>query len=124
MRRSDKSDVAAKIASGAATVDYRKYYSREEYIFGEVGPKFQKTGHIDPADFYLILIWKAERSKTRHRKRMAKTAGSFAAAVKEIASSLHATRQPEVKLKLIMEKWSPVKNSDSAATLGFFDGLK
>ena len=88
--------------------DYGKFYAREEYIFGEVGPRFRSTGRIDPSDFYLILIWKAERAKSRHRKRLVKLAkkrGSFSAAVEEIASSLHATREPDLRLKILMEKW-------------------
>ncbi|GEM_PF-1978624 len=36
--------------------EYINYYSREKYFFEKVGPRFRKSGHIDPTDFYLILI--------------------------------------------------------------------
>jgi hypothetical protein len=68
----------------ASFVDYRRYYWREQFLFDEVGPRFRETGQLDAADFYLILIWKAERAKGRHKKRLAKLekkAATFAAAV-------------------------------------------
>jgi hypothetical protein len=105
IRTDDKSGVGWEPVFKTDMIDYRKYYSLEDYIFDEVGPRFRKTGHIDPADFYLILIWKAERAKTRHKRRLAKTAGSFAAAVKEVAASLHAAPAPGARLKLLMDKW-------------------
>ncbi len=86
-------------------VDYVKIYSLEQYLFETVGPQFLKRGDIDPADFYMIVIWKANRAKTRIKKRLDKKAGSFAAAVKTIASSLHRSDSPESRLKVLMTEW-------------------
>ncbi len=90
------------------SVDYINYYSREKHLFENVGPRFRKSRHIDSTDFYLILIWKAERAKTRHKIRLAKLAkktGGFSAAVEEIAASLHAARGPQDRLKILMQEW-------------------
>lgn len=85
--------------------DYSKFYHLERYLFTEVGPRFAKTGDISPADFYMIIIWKANRAKTRVRDRLHAQEGSFAAAVKAIAASLHASAEPMRKLEVLMKEW-------------------
>jgi nuclear transport factor 2 (NTF2) superfamily protein len=50
----------------------------------EVGSRFSETGKISPADFYVIIIWKANRAKTRIRDRLDKRKGGFALAVPTI----------------------------------------
>lgn len=41
-----------------AEENYLKYFDDEAYLLDEVAPRFRETGHIDPADFYMMLIWK------------------------------------------------------------------
>ena len=45
-------------------MDYKKYYNLERYLFDEVGPKFRNGGGLSTEDFFCIVIWKANRSKT------------------------------------------------------------
>jgi hypothetical protein len=86
--------------------DYLKFYDDERYLFKEVGRDFRATGVIEPADFYMILIWKAERAKNRHRDRLKRiAAGSFQEAVEQIAGSLHASHEQKQRLQLLMCKW-------------------
>ena len=54
---------------------------------------------------YLILDWKSSRARTRHRSRLAGIAGSFNAAVGEIAADLHAAASPEQRLGVLLTKW-------------------
>lgn len=86
-------------------IDYGKFYFLEKYLFNEVASRFLGNGKIDPTDFYMIVIWKANRAKTRVRKRLTEEAGSFNRAVKEIASSLHSSGSPERRLEILMKKW-------------------
>lgn len=86
-------------------VDYRKFYDYEGYLIDEVGANFQKTGVLEPADFYTILIWKAERAKNRHKQRLAKLGGSFDEAVRRIASELNGSGSDKVRLKYLMTEW-------------------
>lgn len=87
-------------------VDYRKFYDKSEpYLLDEVGPHFRDTGKLEPADFYALLIWKAERAKTRHKKRLARTAGSFAGAVQQIGSDLYKSTSDKDRLQVLIEKW-------------------
>jgi hypothetical protein len=86
-------------------VDYGKIYFLENYLFDDVAPRFAKTGEIVPANFYMIVIWKANRAKTRVRRQLTHEAGSFGAAVKQIAASLHSARSSERRLEILMKEW-------------------
>jgi hypothetical protein len=88
-----------------STLDYRKFYNLEEYLFGEVRPKFAESGKIEPLDFYLMLHWKSPRSRTTTRDRLTRIAGSFSRAVEYISRSLTSARNPEQRLKLLMTSW-------------------
>jgi hypothetical protein len=85
--------------------DYLKFYDDERYLFEEVGPHFREAGIIEPADFYMILIWKAERGKNKNRDRLKKQAGSFQSAVSLIASELHKTPEQDKRLQVLMDQW-------------------
>jgi hypothetical protein len=85
--------------------DYLKFYDNERYLLDEVGPRFRETGELEPADFYTLLIWKAERDKNQHKKRLAKIAGSFGNAVQQIASELHHSIDHKHRLELLIDKW-------------------
>ena len=51
----------------ADATDYRKFYNLEEYLLGEVGPRFRTSGIIRPIDMFMIFIWKANRAKTKYK---------------------------------------------------------
>jgi hypothetical protein len=87
------------------THDYGKYYDLERYLFTDVTQKFAEKGKIDPIDFYMILIWKAERVKNKQRDRLAKKSGSFQNAVKKISKSLRAANDSKKRLQILMKEW-------------------
>jgi hypothetical protein len=89
----------------SALFDPIAYYSPETLMFPAIAQSFADTGILDPAALYLILDWKAPRARTRHLSRLARMAGSFNAAVNEIAADLHAATAPEQQLGLLMTKW-------------------
>jgi hypothetical protein len=86
-------------------LDYRKYYDAERYLLEEVGRRFRDTGELEPADFYTMLIWKAERAKNRHKLRLTAKAGSFEKAVYEISSQLHNSSSAKARLQILMSNW-------------------
>jgi hypothetical protein len=72
--------------------DYLKYYDLEHYLLEEVGPRFRSSGAIEPIDLFMILIWKANRAKTKIRDKLKKQAnGNFSDAVGQIAAALSNT---------------------------------
>jgi hypothetical protein len=84
--------------------DYRVFYSDEGYLM-EAGQRFRKSGEISAADFYMLLMWKANRAKNYHRERLKQKAGTFDAAVANIASDLFASTESKRRLQALMEKW-------------------
>jgi hypothetical protein len=86
-------------------MNYLKYYDLERYLCDNVREKFTRDGIIDPVDFYLILIWKANRAKNRARNRLATNAGSFAEAVKQIAAALNPTSEAKDRLAILIGRW-------------------
>jgi len=44
---------------------YLKYYFLEKYLFNDVRKNFQKYGRLTPEEFFTIVIWKRNASKTK-----------------------------------------------------------
>lgn len=87
-------------------LDYRKYYFDEDYLLGEVSNNFKTSGLIEPADFLTILIWKANRAKGYHLKRLAARAGTFEKAVRTISLALRDASGSKERLQALMsESW-------------------
>lgn len=86
-------------------VDYRKFSYLEDYLFSEVSPRFAETGEISPPDFYMIVIWKANRAKTKVRDRLGRREGGFAGAVQSMAAALCTSTSPKQKLGIVMRDW-------------------
>jgi hypothetical protein len=87
-------------------VDYLDYYNDEHYLLDKVGPRFRKTGNLEPSDFLMILVWKANRAVGHHIKRLQERGEcSFNEAVSRIAQSLHSCTRPKEKLQLLITKW-------------------
>ncbi len=97
--------------------NYLKFYDLEGYLFDEVGPQFRKAGVLDPVDFFMIFIWKANRAKTTVRDGLKnRAAGSFEKAVGQIAASLSATNGQKKRLQVLMHSW-PLKLPMASAIL-------
>ncbi|MBN9005806.1 MAG: hypothetical protein J0H40_10350 [Rhizobiales bacterium] len=86
--------------------DYQKFYDLEKFLLSEVGPKFCRSGEIEPLDFFLILHWKAPRAKTKHRDRLKAKEGSFEQAVSRIAKDLFKATNAEQRLKALILNWT------------------
>jgi hypothetical protein len=86
--------------------DYLGFYDSEGYLLNQVGVTFRETGRLEPVDFLTMLIWKAERAKNYHKKRLAKLGKcTFAEAVTKLAAGLHQAPNHKERLKYLMEKW-------------------
>ena len=89
------------------STDYLKFYDDEHYLLAEVGPRFRDGGTIDAADFYMILIWKANRAKTYHLKRLKSLVqgGTLQDAVNQIAASVKKSATGKERLRVLMADW-------------------
>jgi len=86
-------------------IDYRKFYDDEQYLL-DVGQAFRKGEPLDAADFYMMLVWKANRAKNYHRERLKRISGkSFKNAISMIASGLRDRSEVADRLELLMSEW-------------------
>lgn len=85
--------------------NYLKYYHLEDYLFGEVCRRFHEGGSITPSEFYMIVIWKANRAKSRIRERLIEAAGTLDAAVTQICIALKTSSGPKDRLRILMQDW-------------------
>jgi hypothetical protein len=90
----------------AEAMDYVKFYHLERYLLEEVGPQFRSSGTIDPADLFMIFVWKANRAKTRVRDKLKGHAnGSFTEAARKIGAALYAAKDQKERLGILMRDW-------------------
>ncbi len=80
-----------------AIKDYLKYYWLENYLFGEVSGNFQKDGYLSDEDFFAIVIWKRNASKTKIKMGI-KNSGKT---IKEITFEISRTVNIEQKLEIL-----------------------
>ena len=88
--------------------DFRKYYELENYIFDEVGPLWRRQWWLNSFDFFAILVWKSNRSKTKMRTRLLSRGHcSLEEAVHELTAVLPG--QPDLRSALhylmAQEEW-------------------
>ena len=77
---------------------YLKYYYLEEYLFGEVHENFQKCGYLTSEEFFAIVIWKSNRSKTKVRNGIRKARKS----IREITSRIFKSKSKEDKINALL----------------------
>lgn len=87
------------------TEDYLRYYDLETYLFEDVCNKFHKNQRLDAFDLFSIIIWKAERAKSKLAHRLIKQAGSLEVAADEFTHALFEAKSPKDRLFLTMETW-------------------
>jgi hypothetical protein len=51
-------------------LDFRDYYHLESYLFDKVRVQFAKQGYLTAFDFFCIVIWKANRAKSKIAKKL------------------------------------------------------
>lgn len=86
-------------------MDYTKYYDLEKYLFQDVTKKFQKNGYLEGFDFYLILIWKANRAKHRNALKIINKAKNktFDEGVEILTQQIFNAKSDLVKIKILFD---------------------
>lgn len=86
-------------------MNYSKYYDLEKYLFGEVRENYFKRGYLTAKEFFCIVIWKANRAKTKIKKKLL-SYGSIENVVKEISSQIFKTEDAREKLDLLLKNFT------------------
>jgi hypothetical protein len=86
-------------------VDYLKYYFLEDYLFGEVKDNFQKNGYLLPEEFFCIVIWKANRAKTKIKNRLLRKNADLKKAVKSLTGEIFKASDDLTRLDVLLKEW-------------------
>lgn len=88
-------------------MDYMKQYDQETYIFDTVSSRFKAQGFLNAYDFFCIIIWKANRAKTKISKRLLEK-GDFRSlddAVLSLTSGIFKAVDHKERLRHVMQEW-------------------
>lgn len=89
------------------TKDYAKLYDLEGYLFDIVSKRFSVGDDVTPFDFFCIVIWKANRAKSKIASRLlAKNKhGDLREAVSELVQAIRLAETAENRLRVLIVEW-------------------
>ena len=85
-------------------MEYLKYYNLENYLFDEVRNNFLERGYLTPDEFFCIVIWKANRAKSRIKNRLLSKNTNLENAVKELTNDIF-NKEGIDKLNVLLSEW-------------------
>lgn len=89
-------------------MNYLTQYNIEKYIFETVTKRFEDQGFINTYDFFCIVIWKANRAKSKIAKLLMKHSNDFKnldEAVYALTNGISDQPNEGEKLRYIMKEW-------------------
>lgn len=86
-------------------MNYSKYYNLETYLFNEVNKNFKKRKYLLPEEFFCIVIWKANRSKTKIKKKILALNNGLSGGVKLITNDIYKAKSDIDKLNILLKKY-------------------
>jgi thermostable 8-oxoguanine DNA glycosylase len=78
-----------------------KLYNLEDYLFGVVSPRFRESHTLNPYDFFAIVTWKSNRTKTKIMSGLANSGRSVPSLMYEVS----AATSPEGKVEALLRVW-------------------
>jgi len=87
-------------------MNYLKYYNLEDYLFGELRSNFKKRGYLTPDEFFCIIIWKANRAKTKIKSKITRRKGGLNKNTRLLTSQIFKTATDKEKLAILLEDWN------------------
>jgi len=86
--------------------DYKRYCFLETVLFNEVNTAFHKNGFLTAEEFFMIIIWKANRAKSKVAKKiLSKGYKSLQNAVKSLTQDIAKKETNKEKLRLLLKDW-------------------
>jgi len=89
--------------------DYLRYFDRERYLFEYVHGRFEKDRSLGAFDFFSIVIWKANRAKSKiARKLLAtkhKSKRDLNARCRVLTRAIHAAPDHKKRLQILIKDW-------------------
>ena len=89
------------------TRPYTKLAQLETYLFEIVTERFRTQGSIDAFDFFCIVIWKANRAKSRIAKRLlGRSNVSLEVLISELTKTIFCAESHQERLRILMKDWN------------------
>lgn len=85
--------------------EFLKLYDLESYLLDTVRPRFHQQGYLCAFDFFCIIIWKANRAKTKIGQRLAKLGSDLDQVVRKMTGDLHSQPTDKGRLHCLCEIW-------------------
>jgi hypothetical protein len=87
-------------------MDYRQLYNLEAYLLDTVRIRFQRDRKLSAFDFFCIVIWKANRSKSKIAAGLLRRGyKTLDAAVEALTRGLAKTSSPKERLRYLIIEW-------------------
>ena len=87
-------------------MDYRTIYHLECYLEWTVKPRFHQNKELGAFDFFCIVIWKANRAKSKVAKRiLSREPSALDKSVRTLTRAVAAAPTSRSKLECLMKEW-------------------
>ncbi len=87
------------------TEDYLCYYDLENYLFEDVHKRFHENKKLDAFDLFSIIVWKANRAKSKLAHRLLKKSQTLEEAASEFTGALYRAQSAQQRLLIAMDEW-------------------
>lgn len=88
--------------------NFLEYYDLEDYLFRVVSIRYAQNKTLSAFDFFCIVIWKANRAKSKVADRLLAHGNGQAnleTAVGTLLSSISRAKDQEARLSVLIETW-------------------
>jgi hypothetical protein len=95
------------MTSPVPTIDFRDYYDLEQYLFETVSKRFAQERSLGALDFFCIVIWKANRAKSKIAKRLLSHASypDLDTAARALTVEVACSATPKDRLRILLDGW-------------------
>lgn len=91
-----------------ADTNFLQYYDLESYLFKVVTVRYAQNKTLTAFDFFCIVIWKANRAKSKVAERLLAQGNGHAdldAAVRSLLSAISEAKDQRARLSVLIESW-------------------
>jgi hypothetical protein len=89
-------------------MDFLQYYDLEGYLFKVVSRRYAKDKKLTAFDFFCIVIWKANRAKSKVAERLlahGSGQGNLESAVSSLLEAIAEKSEKKARLEVLIEEW-------------------
>jgi hypothetical protein len=110
-------------------MDELKYFNLDNLLFegdNSISKKFNKDGFLNAEDFFCILIWKANRAKSKHANRLLKLnpTKNLESICLELTKSIFQAHSDEERYEILRGKKYKFKLPTTSAILAVYNPVK